>query len=324
MNSINRLLNNMIGSIQEASWLLVVFISLTAIAGIIVFCCIKLKKIPTLAIILSTLVSCLIMIPVVTSLNHVIQIKAEKVAKQLKTQASIESLETQNSDLQKQIDLLQNAQISIQSWQEICKVELLETRIKDVDVQMPDSKILTPDPIWFGSKADKIMAQATNEQYLFVQTHDINAKFGIDFDDITVEEQSDGSLLVYGIQSKYLGSDRNITKKILTERRVKSNYISNIDGYILGDGESIKLAYEKADEAERRYQENLAKSFSFMDSSVEKVAQNYIKVILAPLGIDINFADRSNSSLPQNRSKRGVKLMDYLNTRIENCKSQMR
>jgi hypothetical protein len=85
-----------------------------------------------------------------------------------------------------------------------------------------------------------------------------------------------------------------------------------------------KLIIEYMQESQRAYQQrlNLGLETTFMDESVVKLAENFIKLVLAPLNKNITFSDRERDD--------GILLLEYLdiekqsiNTMLENKKKEL-
>lgn len=306
---------------QFGSWLLVgVFIAaLVVLIGLIIW---KVHERIT-AIVLATLSCILCLIPLVSSINILVESKikgtaisekkAELKAIELQVENEIikkQNLELQNESLYKdiqiknlddEIDLLKNTQFSMNNLNKICEMALLETKLKSTDVR---KEILNSDK---GIIADRVENEA-----LVITTHDINAKFGVDLKQVLVREGEDNQLIISGIKSKYIGSDRNISDVKISEIReikYKNDLISNKS--VLYDKANIQRANNYAQLYETEYQKRLSDGLesNFLDEAVVKLSQNFISVILAPLKREISFENDSTEN--------GVPIFDYLNSEIE-------
>lgn len=306
---------------QFGSWLLVgVFIAaLVVLIGLIIW---KVHERIT-AIVLATLSSILCLIPLISSINILVDSKikgtaiSEKKAelKAIELQVENEMIKKQNLELQNEslykdiqiknlddeIDLLKNTQLSMNNLNKICEMALLETKLKSTDVR---KEILNSDK---GIIADRVENEA-----LVITTHDINAKFGVDLKQVLVREGKDNQLIISGIKSKYIGSDRNISDVKISEIReikYKNDLISNKS--VLYDKANIQRANNYAQLYETEYQKRLSDGLesNFLDEAVVKLSQNFISVILAPLKREISFENDSTEN--------GVPIFDYLNSEIE-------
>lgn len=306
---------------QFGSWLLVgVFIAaLVVLIGLIIW---KVHERIT-AIVLATLSSILCLIPLISSINILVDSKikgtaiSEKKAelKAIELQVENEMIKKQNLELQNEslykdiqiknlddeIDLLKNTQLSMNNLNKICEMALLETKLKSTDVR---KEILNSDK--------GIIADRVENEVLVITTHDINAKFGVDLKQVLVREGKDNQLIISGIKSKYIGSDRNISDVKISEIReikYKNDLISNKS--VLYDKANIQRANNYAQLYETEYQKRLSDGLesNFLDEAVVKLSQNFISVILAPLKKEISFENNS--------TEEGVPIFDYLNSEIE-------
>ena len=311
---------------QVGSWLLVgVFIAtLVILIGLIIW---KIQERIT-AVILAVLVCVLCLIPLVSSINILVETKIQGTAisekraelKNIQLQVENEMIKKQNLELQNEnlykdyqikslddeIDLLKNTQLSMNNLNRICEMALLETKLKSTDVR---KEMLNSDK--------GIIADRVENEVLVITTHDINAKFGVDLKQVLVREGKKNQLIISGIKSKYIGSDKNISDVKVCEIReikYKNGLVSN--KAILNDKENIQRASNYAQLYETEYQKRLSKGLEsdFMDEAVEKLSQNFITVILAPLKKEISFDNTSYSD--------GIPILDYLNNEIEEKQKQ--
>lgn len=311
---------------QVGSWLLVgVFIAaLVVLIGLIIW---KIQERIT-AIILSVLACVLCLIPLVSCINILIESKIkgasilEKSAELKAIELLIENekikkqnLELENENLYKdiqiknlddEIDLLKNTQLCMNNLNRICEMALLETKLKSTDVR---KEMLNYDK--------GIIADRVENEVLVITTHDINAKFGVDLKQVLVREGDKNQLIISGIKSKYIGSDKNISDVKVCEIReikYKNGLVSN--KAILNDKESIQRSNNYAQLYETEYQKRLSNGLEsdFLDEAVVKLSQNFIMVILAPLKKDISFENSSHSD--------GIPILDYLNNEIEEKQKQ--
>ena len=311
---------------QVGSWLLVgVFIAtLVILIGLIIW---KIQERIT-AVILAVLACVLCLIPLVSSINILVETKIQGTAisekraelKNIQLQVENEMIKKQNLELQNEnlykdyqikslddeIDLLKNTQLSMNNLNRICEMALLETKLKSTDVR---KEMLNSDK--------GIIADRVENEVLVITTHDINAKFGVDLKQVLVREGEKNQLIISGIKSKYIGSDKNMSDVKVCEIReikYKNGLVSN--KAILNDKENIQRASNYAQLYETEYQKRLSKGLEsdFMDEAVEKLSQNFITVILAPLKKEISFDNSSYSD--------GIPILDYLNNEIEEKQKQ--
>ena len=200
---------------QVGSWLLVgVFIAtLVILIGLIIW---KIQERIT-AVILAVLVCVLCLIPLVSSINILVETKIQGTAisekraelKNIQLQVENEMIKKQNLELQNEnlykdyqikslddeIDLLKNTQLSMNNLNRICEMALLETKLKSTDVR---KEMLNSDK--------GIIADRVENEVLVITTHDINAKFGVDLKQVLVREGKKNQLIISGIKSKYIYS----------------------------------------------------------------------------------------------------------------------
>ena len=319
--------------------MIVVIISGVLLIGLVLF--LNIKKVmkdkgnnAVLAIILSTIFGCIIMIPVTIAFSRLVNISVQKqiknVAKEeikrLKTevenqQLKKENLEKQNqlmeqeitmNSLNKQIALLKSSQISAMQFQKINEVALLKTNISQTKVwneQIGDTE-----------KGRGILADFYDDNFLVVNTYDIDAKFGIDFQKIKICKINDNYIKVLGIEPIYIGSPRNVKHNIIKEIRTY-DYDSNgnmKNRKIKNDKSSLFLVDQLEAEKDQEYQEALAdmENWSFLYDAIISSGENFIKVIFAPAYETIEFVDEAESG------EEFVQLNEYLENEINNSEKQ--
>ncbi len=277
-------------------------VCLFAIVAVIVLSVLKIRKINSaVAVVVSSVLCVFISIPLCSSFNSFVESKIAQgeslskktlLAEQKKKDAEI-------SALKQEILLLKNAELSMQSMNKICEVALLETALKQIDVQKEPLVV---------KKGAGILADTIVEESLVIQTHDVNAKFGVDMKKVLVKEK-EGSIVISGIHSKYIGSDKNITGHVLSEIRKVESKGSVVTTTIFNSVADKELSRRKEIEAEKLFQERLSKglALSFMDSAVEKLAENFITAILAPTQKKLEFSEKEEG---------GVPILEFLEGRI--------
>ncbi len=297
-----------IAYISSLSASLFIMVCLALIVCTIVFCALKLKKISaTAAILVSSIVCSFFTVPLITSINAFVDAKIQAstslsknslIAEQKKKEAEIQSLK-------EEIELLKSAQLSMQSMKGICEVALLETALRQIDVQKSPLN---------ARKGAGILADTIIEESLVIQAHDINAKFGVDLQEVKVKEDGD-TLFISGIKSKYIGSDKNITTHILSEIRKVETKGSATTTTIFNSSADKELARKKEIAAEKNFQERLSKGFelSFLDEAVVKLAENFITAILTPLDKKITFVAED----------KGEPILDFLANEIKDKSSEL-
>jgi hypothetical protein len=316
----------MVDGVKTATAVLVIGGGIAGIFAIVFFSVLKIRKInPSLAIMASTVLSCFLMVPVISAFNNLVDIKIEgsiidEGKAEIKAQkAEVEKLKAENKirDLEREklenqitiakqsieiealndtIKLLENTEISMQSFQKILEVALLQTNLKQTLVRK--EPLTTPETGW-GFRADYHYDEA-----LVIITHDIQAKFGVDLNEVKVSKLAGNTIAVSGIRSKFIGTSRNVSDTILKEYRTlnfKNNEVSSVDTKY--DSLSRSRVDQEANRYESEFQERLSKGFEnkgveseefefgFMNDAVIQLARNFLKIMLAPVYKDIQFID---------------------------------
>jgi hypothetical protein len=286
------------------------------------------KKNPVVAILFSTICNCILVVPIITSINHFADIKAGNIfideakaeVQVQKTQAELlkrenrvrllekERLETQAELAKKDIEivnlsrsktLLENARLSMQSFQTIAELALTQANFKHTLVR---KEPVTPLETGWGIRADYFY-----DEVLVIINHDINAKYGIDLNEVKIVKLSDDSVVVSGIRPKYIGSDKIYRDDVVKEiRRIDNKFGVQYRVTRQNDRQYLLQADEKAQNFELEFQKRLSEGMelAFMDDAIIQLAQNFIKIVLAPIYNNIEFRDeQSSGALP---------LMEYL------------
>lgn len=281
-----------VGAIKRIMRGVVIVVGLMGIFGMIVFSIFKLQEInSSIAILSSTLVSCLLMIPVISSFNYLVDSKIG--GKIINAGKKFAAQTAEIAALNDSINLLKNAQISVQSFHEIAELALLETHLQQTSVRQ--------DKINESQEGFGIQADSYYDELLVIITHDITAKFGVNLNAIKLFKIDKDTVVVSGIKSTFIGASKNVTHTHVKEiRRIK---IKNDVKTVTVQNKQLQLADRKAEEFEVEFQTKLSEGngLGFMDDAVIQLAQNFIKVILAPLYKNIQFDDMENErALPFN------------------------
>jgi len=307
-----------------------------ALAGVIItlyFSIFRLgKKHHNLAIIFSTIVSCVLMVPVITAFNNLVvlriegsiidegkaEIRAQRAeAERLIAENKMKLLEREKLDNEITIAkqsieiealnannmLLERARLSMQSFQQIAELALTQANFSQTLVR---KEPVTPIETGWGLLADYYYDEA-----LVVIAHDINAKFGIDLKEVKIAKASDNSVVVSGIRPKFIGANQNESKTLVKEiRRIDNKFGVPYRVRIKDQRQDVTLADIKANQYELEFQKKLSEGveMAFMDNAIVQLAQNFIKIVLAPLYSNIVF---NNTDVPE-----ALSLLDYLTKEI--------
>jgi hypothetical protein len=322
MNGLMNVWYGMIHTIQSATAVLVITVCLAGIFAVVIFSIFKIRKINSnLAIIISTIIGCFLMIPVISAFNNLVDIKvagamrdedrldAENRVKQLEKeilekQSTIDKQSIEIGALNDNINLLENAQLSMQSFQSILQIALLQTNLKQT--------LARKEAISGTTKGMGLFANYYNDEVLVVMTHDIEAKFGVDLKNVKIAKLDVNAVVVSGIKPMFIGASKNLTNTVVKEIR-RNNYKNNVlDSIVVQNDSASKTRADKyAADYERDFQTKLANGLEldFMNDAVVQLAQNFIRIILAPLYREIKFDDAERSD--------ALPLIQYLQKELE-------
>ncbi len=292
-----------------------------------------------IAVMISTLAACFLMIPVVVSFNHIlekhtraaimgetskeIELQQKKVEiARLETEKKLAEkelldkqiqLDKQSIELQSknnQISLLKDTQQSIISFNKTLKLILAQLDLNQNMVRYES----IGEPQKNNIIDSKVRGEYYQDSVLVIASEKVEgAQLGIDLRNVMVEEAEADTLVVSGIKSEYQGSMLLEPTNIISEMR-RSFYT---DGQlkstvIMDDKDHTAKADEYYQNYQKEYANNIKKGIGlgFMSDNVNSLAQNYITVLLAPLHKKIIFMEKehSDSALP---------LMTYLQKQIE-------
>lgn len=299
---------------QSASWLLVgvLLVALLGVIGIIIW---KLKEKSELAIVLAAGLSILITIPLVSTINFLVEQKARDVAisekmtelESLKTQVENEFVKKENlekeneileqklklNSLNDEINLLKASQVSAMQFEKIAELALIKANIEQTKVWHE----LIGDEV---KKGKGIIADFYDDKILVVNTYDIDAKIGIDFKNIKVKKINKNKIQVTGIVPKYVGASKNVKDNIIKEIR-RNNY--NKDGTLTGTivenkAESIRNADSYEAKFDKEYQKSLEnmENWSFLKDAVVSLGENFVTMIFGGIYKEIEFVDSSDET----------------------------
>jgi hypothetical protein len=261
------------------------------------------------------------MIPLIISLNYYIQkkvaktildeenaqlavIRAEAKAKTLEKQrleneALIAKQTIEIENLNRKNMLLEGARLQLQGFQQIAELALTQADFKYNLVRLePTTPIETG---W------KILADYYHDEVLVVSSYDINAKFGIDLKEIKVEKKDNNSVIVSGIRPKFIGSVKWEPHHMVKEiRRVDFKHGERYRTKILDARKDIILADTKQQQFDLELHKKVSEGMelAFMDDVIIQLAQNFIKIVLAPVYDNIVFDNTDPAG--------ALPLMDYL------------
>lgn len=218
------------------------------------------------------------------------------------------SIEVKN--LNDTANLLKSTQANMQTFKEILQIALLETDLKQTCVykeQLGDiQKSWAIDPF----------KDYTYEEALAIFTHRFTAKFGIDLKDIKVKSvPHTKALIISGIKPKLVGMSKPHNKLQLAELR-KVECKNGVEKRSILNGNDHEKIKKFLEEKNDEYEDSLSKGLQtdFMDDAVIKLAKNFIKMILTPLG-QIEFDDNSSSD--------AISLEEYLTSELKDAENKI-
>ena len=227
---------------------------------------------------------------------------------------TIEKTAAKIRDLDRNIELLKHAKLSIDNYQQIAELGLVRADIKRVLVHF-DS---VPDPPKdLASRVTSFVLQSdrVTDKILLVYTKNLNgAKIGIDMNELRISRQGE-NYVISGISAKYLGAEKQGITEILTEYRRTGYNKDGLENVVEVKKDKTSLQY--VEKAKKKYIKTIEENAgiddvgSFNDAVVAQ-AQKYLKATLAPLcknGEDcIRFTDKEPNS--------SYLLMEYLNNEL--------
>ena len=304
----------MINAFQSVTAVLVIVGGLAGVIGVLFFSMLILRKInASFAIIFSTVLSCILMLPVISSFNNLIKIRVEGAmidetraeiraaraeAARLQAENQVRNLERERLNnqitiakqtiemeaLNDSIKVLEHAQLSMQSFQRILELALLETNLKQTMVRK--DPITQPEGGW-GIRADYYY-----DEVLVIMTHDIGAKFGVNLNEIRISRIDGNTAVVSGIRPIFIGASRNIADTLVQEIRRVNIKNRVVDTVVIDNSSNAKTrANNYAGTYATEFQTRLSRGteLGFMDDAVIQLAQNFITVMLTPLFRTIRF-----------------------------------
>lgn len=318
-------------SVLQGSMIAIFAVSILLIVGFLVFFIKRALKENCekciLPITLMTLFTCIFMIPASLSITTLVKMNVRNEIKNL-TENELKALqlevknkqlerdkldkenkimnqELEMNSLKKQVNLLKASQVSAMQFQKIAEIALIKTNIQQTKVW---HKQISDTQQGLGLKADWYA-----DGVLVVNTYDIDAKFGIDFNKIYIKKLSDNKIQVTGIKPTYIGASKNTKESEVKEIRRydydKNGILKNIT--VKMDTASLNLADSYAEQFEKEYQSSIANmdNWTYLTDAIVSLGQNFVKLIFAPVYSEIEFIDTGDESF--------LPMKNYIETEIE-------
>jgi hypothetical protein len=245
------------------------------------------------------------MIPVTLGFNNFVDSRVGKKEKVLENQATMVKQNIVIEGLENTIRNLESTMFNVQGFEKILELGLLETNLKQPTIVQKRFNNNFSDGLVL-----KIGAGGGYYEYLEVRTRDIVAKFGVDLKSIKLSnsKQRSDTIVVSGITPKFLGTTKIDSDPVIKEiRRITLDGNKNETKVeIMDSKQHQKLIIKYMEESQKEYQERLHQGLetTFMDESIVKPAENFIKIVLAPLNKNISFSDSERDD--------GIFLLEYL------------
>jgi hypothetical protein len=234
----------------------------------------------------------------------------------LENQLTIVNQSKEIIDINNRIILLENAKFNIEKT---LKKPLLQTNIKyplvkleslgelekkkipglsDLSVKYVDYTMKLWKKVgWDVGTVDTAAAPLGyyKDYVLVVIDFNIDAKFGVDLDNIKFSKIDGSIVTISGIHPDFIETSKNTHNIMVSEVR-RCNYnkkreLSSIK--ILDNAEAQKLSSWWAAESEKDFQQSLSAGteLPFMEAAVNRITQAFITATLAPIYKDIKFSD---------------------------------
>jgi hypothetical protein len=249
------------------------------------------------------------MIPISISFNSFIETKIEQksldnINAKIKIQQSeLQFLEEKNAlaksdlkikELTDSIRHLNNAMVSVQSFGQVLELSLIETSLRQTELfketlnTVFEKNRILPDENYY-------------EEFLGVLTNDIRAKFGVDLKEIKLNEIESvpNTILVSGITPKLTSISDKPRWEVKEIRKYDVGVSKNARKIqIYNDAENLRRADNKANEILSGYIDKLNKGLEtdFMNESIIKITENFVKILLSPLEKRIVFTDKEKEN----------------------------
>ena len=222
------------------------------------------------------------------------KIKAQEIEMAKKTE-KIAKQEIEIKGLSDTVKLLENAQLSVQTFEQIFELALLKTELEQTKVTMERGDL---KPVKNLLRKD-IKGEYTQDEILIIQTHKIKAKFGVDFKKIKVSKIDEKSVVFSGIFPEPIATDSS-TDTILDEVRTRKYKNELLDSVVSHhEKEDIMKAHQCSEKARKDFETKKIENLTFMNPAVIELAKNFIKVMFAPLYKNIMFDEiESPNALP--------------------------
>lgn len=286
------------------------FIMFVSIVAIFLFAVVIIKyiKIQWFAVVLATIESCFFMVPLTLAFNNFVTSRIGKEKIGVARQSEVIKQQMIIDGLKDTIRHLENTMFNVQEFEKILELGLIETNLENTKFTRNKYNMnwtVRNEQDVAQNKGSSIVSTGREYyEYIEVMSNKLTAKFGVDLKNIKLSysDNNQNIINVSGIQAKYLGNSRfepnweicEIRKVALNSKREKKST------QILNTKEAEHKCNQFMQNTVKDYQNKLSQGLEtkFMDESVKKLAQNFIRLVLAPLGKEVRFDNSNNEGYP--------------------------
>ena len=294
-------MNEISNTVQGLFGGLLMIICIGGILGLAFFLILKKFNKPT-AVIFQAVGSCILMMPIMFGINNYVESKVGSIEHTLNDRNRMREQERKINELEAVIRQIESTGFNLQQFGKILELGLVETQLKQTTLHKR---------VFDSNSGGLFGLGAFDWEYLGVMTSNVTAKFGVDLKAVRfyTSENDMNTIMVYGIKSKFIGtSNFDSTVEVSEVRRVNPS-----NGETQIDKSSLALNALRAQEREMdaAYRDRLNKGMetNFMNDTVEKLAENFVKLILAPLSREIVFTELDN--------EKSLQMNDFLKAEME-------
>ncbi len=281
------------------------------------------RKDSTFGILFSTALSCLLTVPITLNMSQVLKARARseenKKDRQLKIQQNeIEKLKSQNEITLRKLQLIEDTKFNMPVYQDVAKLTLKEISRSGTIVKKEEVADVKPRNYYeriFG------VSERHKDEILSVINYEMNVKSGIDLQNIRVSKISDDTIIVGGITPQYTADPQfNFTDVIGELRHISLDHNGREKHInIEKDFDSETKISQKQNQYKSDAEEEFKTGYSLgEDREIIKAAQNFIRIMLAPLYKNIEF-ETDAQIIPRN----SLPLLSYLQNESMNYKEQL-
>ena len=303
---------SLFNGIETHLTIILIITCIAIICGVAAIAIIKIK-VKSLAIIVSTFICAVMMLPTTSLINHLYDINPKA------NQPSSEELQIKSAELQvkienltKEIEAYKHAQFGIQGFNKIAEVALVKTDLTMIEYHNPAIKDSESKRNILGKPTSTLHGT----DYLGVFEYKLSPKYGINLKEVEVKELENGKLSISGIKNYFIGSDiPNWNLKVSEIRQVETERKNGsfVQTYkILNDPDSKDLANRKAYEYYNEFADKFNKNekTEFLDTFTIDLGKEFLKTFLG------GFYSLDNIEFVENLDD-GKPILDFLAEKIK-------